>query len=94
MNVIAGLKPITVDLRGGGADPVGPSEDVPLRLDVVYELRCDNPVHVLAGGGDNVTARNLQVRPDTPILFRADVEQMRIAAASASATAWLREVTR
>lgn len=85
------LRPITVQLVGGGLLPIGVSQDVPLVLGHRYEIRANQPVFVRPGGGGDARLSDMEVRPDTPAYFKADVNKLSIAAASGDATVWIRE---
>jgi hypothetical protein len=78
-------------LVGGGASPLGDKQDVPLTPGKLYELRCSATLYVRPGGGGAPTTTNLQVRPDSPLVFRARQASMTIAAGTADCYAWLRE---
>jgi hypothetical protein len=62
------------------------------KLGTQYEIRCSADV-VVASGQSPPGFADIRVRPDSPLLFTADVTQARVAAATATRTmVWLREV--
>jgi hypothetical protein len=79
-----------VDLSGAGIGAIGAPDEVPVVSGEVYELRCSQPVRVADGAKPSV--RSVQVRPETPLVFRASSSSISIAAESAQAMAWVRRV--
>lgn len=90
---LAGVDAKALQLVGGGASPVGESQSLTLERGHVYELRSSALVHVRAGGSD-ARESDLLVRPDTPLLFVADVDAISLCAGSADAFVWLRQEMR
>jgi hypothetical protein len=60
----------------------GEAAEVSLRVGRVYELRCD--VNVTLAPGQPQSMGLYSVRPDTPLVFVADVERVYITTATAS----------
>lgn len=90
MLVVGPIITTAVDLAGAGVGAIGESSDVPVVSGEVYELRCSQPVRVADGAKPSV--RSVQVRPETPLVFRAVASSISLAAESAQATAWVRRV--
>lgn len=86
-----GLKPARLALVGSGGGGPGASQDQPLVLGKRYELRCSSLVYLKAGGGQPLP-NDLQVVPEAPLTFTADVNAVGVSAGGADAYVWVREM--
>lgn len=89
---LGGLKPMRLQLAGSAGDPPpGVGQDVPLVVGRRYELRCSAVVYVRPGQGSQPLPNDIQVLPEAPLTFTADVNGLSVAAGSADAFVWIRE---